>query len=62
MNCDFCENCCSCHLNAPCNFCTSHLECAICGQMVCEDNAVELINTSDNDSILVCPNCAKEED
>jgi hypothetical protein len=57
MSCSFCEGQCSCHINPPCGFCTSHVECDICGQLVCEDKATEVTNKSDGNKITVCPDC-----
>lgn len=55
--CNFCDGQCDCHLNPPCSFHEKHLECEICGQMVCEDNTAELTNTTTGEKILVCPDC-----
>ncbi len=30
------EGCCSCHINPPCSYCTSHAICEECGEMVLE--------------------------
>ena len=36
MNCKDCEECCSCHINPPCNFCTEHYMCDNCGEVFCQ--------------------------
>lgn len=60
MKCDFCEKCCSCHHNPPCHFCTVHIECEVCGAVVCEDKAEEMTSTSDGTEVIMCPHCASE--
>lgn len=64
MTCKFCDESCACHINPPCSFCTSHIECDICGQMVCEDKAirVEHPNRMINEPIAICPDCAGDAD
>lgn len=57
MTCKFCEDQCACHINPPCSFCTDHMECEICGQRVCIDKTEEVINKTDGDKLLVCPDC-----
>lgn len=34
------EDQCSCHINPPCGYCTSHCECVICGKKIHNDDAV----------------------
>ena len=60
--CKFCEGSCACHINPPCSFCTGHVHCEICDQLVCEDKAVEVQDKSDGSTILICPDCADKED
>lgn len=59
MMCKFCETCCSCHTNPPCSFCTSHIECEVCGQLVCKDRATIGLNASDGNKIVLCCDCAE---
>jgi len=51
--CKFCEG--------QCSFCTSHIECEICGQQVCEDKAEEVTDNSDGSKLLICPDCYDAE-
>ena len=60
MKCDYCGKQCLCHINAPCGFCESHLECEICGKIICESRAITLTDSSDNSSIMVCEECSEE--
>lgn len=48
---------CTCHINPPCSFCTSHVECDICGQRVLEEIAERFVDRSDGSSIYLCPAC-----
>ena len=57
MSCNFCEECCYCHINPPCGFCIEHIECEICGQLVCLDKAVEVTDMSDGSKLTICPDC-----
>lgn len=61
MFCDFCECCCFCHTYAPCAFCTSHVECEVCGKLVCEDQAITMIDKSDSSDVTMCPYCEDED-
>ena len=56
-DCHFCYGECSCHINPPCFFCEEHVECSICGQLVCLDNAVTM-----PDGEMICPSCAETTD
>jgi len=62
MSCKFCECCCSCHINPPCGFHTSHIECELCGQLVCKENAIEIMDKSDGSKIAICPDCDERSD
>lgn len=57
MVCKFCEKECSCHISPPCGFCTTHVSCDLCGQLVCEDKAIEFQDNTDGSAILTCPDC-----
>ena len=46
------EGCCSCHINPPCTYCTSHSICEECGKNVLN----EYIN-EDIDDYLICDDC-----
>jgi len=48
--CKFCEGQCSCHTNPLCGFCTSHIECNVCGQLVCNNKVEE-------GKDIMCPDC-----
>ena len=60
MMCDFCHECCSCHINPPCGFCVTHIECEKCGQLVCEDKAEEMTDTRTKEVVRMCPDCASK--
>lgn len=57
MRCNFCEIQCTCHVNPPCSFCVDHVECELCGQLVCESETEEVVNELDGDKFLCCPDC-----
>jgi hypothetical protein len=60
VNCKYCEEHCSCHLTPPCSFCVTHIECDVCGGIVCKNEAIELMG-SDGDKIYICPECELED-
>ncbi|MHA2279897.1 MAG: hypothetical protein ACXAC5_03345 [Promethearchaeota archaeon] len=47
---------CSCHICPPCSYCVSHSNCALCDQVVLNDDMVEF-----NDNDWVCPDCAERD-
>lgn len=59
--CKFCEECCSCHIIAPCSYCIEHVTCDICGEKVCISNATVFTDALDGSSIYVCPDCEAEQ-
>ena len=36
------------------------IECEVCGKTISEDEAEEMISTSDGSKIMMCPHCASE--
>jgi len=59
--CKFCEGQCACHINPPCSFRESHIECEMCGQQVCADKTEEVTDNSDGSKLLICPDCYDAE-
>lgn len=57
MSCKFCDGQCACHISPPCSFCTEHIECEVCGQIVCADKTEEGMDIRDGSTISVCPDC-----
>ncbi len=60
MTCNFCDGQCSCHVNPPCSFCVTHVQCDMCGQVVCEDKVEEVVDKKDGTLLNICPDCADE--
>jgi hypothetical protein len=51
------SDCCSCHINPPCNYCVESYECVSCNEIKHPDEAGENF-TLDGD--IFCDDCANE--
>ena len=60
MGCKDCENCCSCHIVAPCNYCLEHGLCCECESITCNTIPVGSFDRADTDVVYICTECLEE--